>query len=409
MAGGRATAIAIDPTCAQGHCRLWVFAAGGGVWRTKNALNGQPHWEFLSAPFGIQSGSAITLDPNDPSGNTLYVGTGEANASSDSAAGAGLYKSTDAGDTWTGPLGAAAFNGRAIGSIAVEPGDANTIYAATTRGVLGVSSVSGGVVSLIPGAAAWGLYKSTDGGVNWTFVHNGAANASACDTVAEAIAAGSPCSLRGVRRVAIDPSHADTIYAGSYGRGIWRSLDAGATWTQINPSLNAVDSSMRPELAVTTLPNGDTRMYVHEGSSGNPTSRLLRSDNVASGAPAFTNLSSNNVANPGYGTHNLCTGQCWYDNFVYTPTGHPDIVYVGGSYQYGEQFSNKRGVMLSTDAGVTSTDMTMDATDPLHPNGLHPDQHALVTNPTNPFQFFEVNDGGVMRSSGAFGGRLFLV
>src|ERR671913_76802 len=44
----------------------------------------------------------------------------------------------------------------------------------------------------------------------------------------------------------------------------------------------------------------------------------------------------------------------------------------------------------------------MDATDPLHPNGLHPDQHALVTNPNNPFQFFEVNDGGLMRSSGAF-------
>ena len=46
--------------------------------------------------------------------------------------------------------------------------------------------------------------------------------------------------------------------------------------------------------------------------------------------------------------------------------------------------------------------MTMDATDPVHPNGLHPDQHALVTNPNNPFQFFEVNDGGVMRSSGEF-------
>jgi hypothetical protein len=159
---------------------------------------------------------------------------------------------------------------------------------------------------------------------------------------------------------------------------------------------------MRPELAVTTLPNGATRMYVHEGSSGSPTSRTFRSDSVATGAPVFVNLSSSAVANPGYGTHNVCTGQCWYDNFVYTPPGHPDIVYVGGSYSYGEQFSNKRGVMLSTDAGVTSTDMTMDATDPVHPNGLHPDQHALVTNPNNPFQFFEVNDGGVMRSSGEF-------
>ena len=114
-------------------------------------------------------------------------------------------------------------------------------------------------------------------------------------------------------------------------------------------------------------------------------------------------------ADPGYATHNLCTGQCWYDNFVYTPAGHPDIVYVGGSYSYGENLSNKRGVVLSTDAGVTATDMTMDATDILHPNGLHPDQHALVTNPANPFQFFEVNDGGVMRSSGEFARRVVLV
>ena len=46
--------------------------------------------------------------------------------------------------------------------------------------------------------------------------------------------------------------------------------------------------------------------------------------------------------------------------------------------------------------------MTFDGTDPLHPNGLHPDQHDIVTNPNNPFQFFETNDGGVMRSSGEF-------
>ena len=221
----------------------------------------------------------------------------------------------------------------------------------------------------------------------------------------------------GVRRVAVDPSNSSTVYAGSYSRGIWRSTDAGATWTQIKPSLisHPADANMRPEFAVTTLPNGKTRMYVYEGSSGGsipnpapapptpiPTARLFRSDDVASGMPAFTNLTSNNPADVGYGTYNLCAGQCWYDNFVYTPAGHPDIVYVGGSYSYGQQFSNKRGVVLSTDAGVTSTDMTMDATDPLHPNGLHPDQHALVTNPNNPFQFFEVNDGGVMRSSGEF-------
>jgi hypothetical protein len=400
VASGRATAIAIDPNCIPGHCRLWVYAAGGGVWRTKNALSGQPNWQYLSGEFGINSGSSITLDPNDPTGNTLYVGTGEANASGDSAAGVGMYKSTDGGDTWTGPLGASVFAGRAIGSIAVKPGDPFTIYAATTRAVLGVSSVSGGTASLIPGAAAWGLYKSTDGGATWTFLHNGSPLASQCDTVAEA-SAGLVCSLRGVRRVALDPTDPNIVYAGSYGRGVWRSPDGGATWTPIKTALSA-SASMRPEFAVTTLPDQKTRMYVYEGAAGSPYARLFRSDDVATGSPTFTDLTSPSTASPGYGTYNVCTGQCWYDNFVHTPAGHPDIVYVGGSYAYGEQLSNKRGLVLSTDAGVSTTDMTMDATDPLHPNGLHPDQHAIVTNPTNPFQFFEVNDGGVVRSSGVF-------
>ncbi len=402
VASGRTTALAIDPNCSHTHCRLWLFAAGGGVWRTNNVLAGNPSWKFLSADFGIQSGSAIVLDPNDPSGDTVYAGTGEANASGDSAAGVGLYKSTNGGNTWTGPLGASVFAGRSIGSIAVRPGDPDTVYAATTRGSLGISSVAGGGVTLIPGAAAWGLYKSTDGGATWTFLHNGSPLASECDTVAEATAAGSPCSLRGVRRIAIDPLAPDTVYAGSYARGIWRSVDAGSTWVQIKPSLNPNVNTMRPELAVTSLPDGKTRMYVHEGAQGSPTSRLFRSDDVATGVPVFTNLSSSSVASPGYATHNLCTGQCWYDSFVYTPAGHPDIVYVGGSYAYGENLSNKRGVVLSTDAGVTATDMTMDATDPLHPNALHPDQHALVTDPDDPFVFIEANDGGLMRSSGEF-------
>ena len=49
--------------------------------------------------------------------------------------------------------------------------------------------------------------------------------------------------------------------------------------------------------------------------------------------------------------------------------------------------------------------MTFDGTDSLHPNGLHPDQHDIVTHPNNPYQFFETNDGGVMRSSGEFVNR----
>lgn len=402
IASGRTTAVAIAPTCAPGDCRLWIYAAGGGVWRTDDALATPPSWQFLSESFGIQSGSSIEVDPNDPTGNTLYVGTGEANASGDSAAGVGIYKSTDGGDTWTGPIGASVFNARAIGTLKVKPGDPSTIYAGITRAVLGVSGVTGGGVSVIPGAAKWGLYKSSDGGATWSFIHNGFSTTAPCTGDLDEANNLTPCSPRGVRRIALDPTDPEIVYAGSYSRGVWRSNDGGATWTQIKPSLNDGVTTTRPELAVTLLPDGKTRMYIYEGAQGIPAAQLFRSDDVATGAPVFINLTSADIANPGYGTYSLCGGQCWYDNFVYTPSGHPDVVYIGGSYSYGQNFSNKRGVMLSTDAGVSSTDMTMDATDMLHPNALHPDQHAIVTNPSNPYQFFETNDGGIMRSSGQF-------
>jgi len=144
-------------------------------------------------------------------------------------------------------------------------------------------------------------------------------------------------------------------------------------------------------------------MYLTIGQVGAPPAQTYKSNVVQTGTPSFTLLSNSSLASPGYATYNSCTGQCWYDNYVYTPAGHPDVVYVLGSYSYGESgagISNNRAVVLSTDAGKTFTDMTFDATDALHPNGLHPDQHFLVTNPNNPLQFFEGNDGGIMRSSG---------
>jgi hypothetical protein len=258
----------------------------------------------------------------------------------------------------------------------------------------------------IPGAKMWGVYKSTDGGANWTYIHGGSANAADCANADPAVVAtnATPCTPRGVRQVVLDPSNPSIVYATSYARGVWRSNDAGATWTQIKPSLNSAITTTLPWIDVNTLSNGKTRAYVGEGhtGAGGQYSRVFRSDDVATGSPVWTDLTSADPADPRWGTFNFCTGQCWYDNFVYTPKGHPDIVYVGGSYSYGELTANHRGVVLSTDAGATWYDMTADATDPIHPNALHPDQHALVTNPSNPLQFFEGNDGGMMRSSGEF-------
>jgi hypothetical protein len=401
VAGGRTTSIAISNTCKPGNCTVYVTPAGGGIWRTRNALNGQPHWEYLGGPLGINAAGFVYLDPNDPTENTVYVGTGEANiCGSGCVAGAGLYKSTDGGDSWT-KLSDNTFDGLGVGVVVVKPGDPNTIYVGTTTALRGMSSTCcSGVTRPVPGAGQWGLYKSTDGGASWTFIHNGSDDASLCTGDLNEFNNGGVCSPRGVRALALDPTDPNIVYAGSYARGVWRSSDGGATWMQIKAPLNPALTTDRPTIAVTTLPNGNTRMYVYEGAQGSPRSRLERSDDVATGTPTFQNLTSTSTANPGWAWDNLCTGQCWYDQFVYTPKGYPDIVYVGGSYSYGQSTANKRGVVFSDDAGATGFDMTFDGTDPIHPNGLHPDQHAIVTNPNNPYQFFETSDGGIMRSSG---------
>ncbi len=407
VAGGRTTDSALAATCSPGKCVMYIAAAGGGVWRTKNAVTNNVKWTYLGGPLGINAVGTVEIDPNDPTGDTVYVGTGEANiCGSGCVAGTGIYKSTNGGSSWTGPIGEAEFAGKGVGEILIVPGTPSTIYVASTTALRGMSSVCcSGVTRPVPGAAKWGLYKTTDGGATWSFIHNGSINVADCIGDITEFNNGRTCSPRGVRDIAFDPNDSNTIYASSYARGVWRSTDAGATWTQIKPSINAAVIQSRAAIAVNELPSGKTRMYVYEGNAGQNNSRLFRSDDVATGSPAFADLTSNNVADPGWAWFGNCDPQCWYDLAVYSPPGFPDMVYVAGDYSYGESIANKRGVVLSTDAGVSGTDMTMDGTDPIHPNALHPDQHSIVTNPNNPFQFFETGDGGVVRSSGALVNR----
>jgi len=439
---GRITALAISPNCSTNSCTLWVAAAGGGVWRGDNALSGNgPSWTFVSDSFATNAIGTLTYDAAT---NTLYAGTGEANASADSEAGFGIYKSTDGGNTWTqlaattsvpaatvdctaaigfGGLQTApaytgpAFNGRSISSIVVN---GSTMYVGSTRGVRGVSSVvSGGTVSNGVGLPPYGIWKSTDGGATFTLLNYQAVCVNPTLPGAAGIVQSSFGSTRGVNHIELDPSISTTVYAAAFPQtnrapvntngGVWRSADGGASWTQIKAALNATQNTDRAEFAVTQLPNGKTRMYVGDGNAGSNAARFYRSDDVATGSPVFTDLTTSQ--NIGY-----CTGQCWYDNAVVSPAGYPDIVYLAGSFDYGSYgfTTNGRGVLYSTDAGDSFTDMTWDGTtnptpagsccqpNPVAPTGIHPDQHALVVSPTNPGLFFEGSDGGLVRSSGSF-------
>ena len=329
----------------------------------------------LSGDFGIQSGSFDGARPNDPTGNTLYVGwRGERLGRL--AAGVGMYKSTDGGDTGTGPLERRSLAAGAIGSIVVKPGDP------VRRSMPGHTRRPGRLVGERRRCVAhswrgpWGLYGPPTVARPGRVLHNGRA---ARFTVRHGDGGYS-------RRLAVlDPRRApgragsdqtSIVYAGgSYVRGSWRSTDGGATWTQISRTLASNPAHRRDdeaELAVATLPSGKTRMYVYEGSAGSPTARLFRSDDVARRA-GLHDLSSPATRESGYGTHNVCTGQCWYDNFVYMPAGHPDVVYVGGSYSYGEAHSNKRGSLFRPTR----------ASPPPHDDGRHRHLPSAACTPTS--------------------------
>src|SRR5205823_6349973 len=99
ITSGRITALAIAPNCTTGKCRVYLGAAGGGIWRTDTAL-GTPIWTFVSGSFASNAIGSLFIDPRDSKGDTIYAGTGEPNASNDSEAGVGVYKSTDGGNTW---------------------------------------------------------------------------------------------------------------------------------------------------------------------------------------------------------------------------------------------------------------------------------------------------------------------
>jgi hypothetical protein len=380
VAAGRVTSMALAPTCTNNQCVLYVAAAGGGIWRTDKALNGS-NWRYVSAGFGINAIGSLLLDPKDPSGNTVYAGTGEPNASGDSEAGVGIYKTTNGGQTWTLVPGSDIFFQRSIGDMAFD--HAGNLLVPIASGVRGVSSVSSGAVSsgsTTHPLVTRGLWRQT--GATFTLIRPIVAVATA----------------RGSTAVQADPTHPGVLYVNEFSRGIWRSTDNGATWVQIKTPLNPNASTDRAEFSVATLPNGNTRMYVGVGNNsdaGTNRARFYRTDD-ASGAAVFTDLTT--PQNIGY-----CTAQCWYDNVVYTPAGAPGVVYLGGSFSYGQLHaqSNGRAWLLSSDGGATFSDLTQDG-DPNRAEGIHPDQHHIVTVPGKPYLFITGSDGGVVRSDGKF-------
>ena len=265
VTAGRVTAMAIAPSCTKQSCRLYVAAAGGGIWRTTKALSGNPG---LGVRFGQlrderdrrahhRSDRSQRQPPLRGHRRTerlrrLRGGHGHLQVH-------GRRHDLDASrrqhrdPRLCGP----AFDARSISAIVVDPGNANTIYVASARGVRGISSVSGGPTIDPPVATPYGVWKSTDGGANFTFLWDGGATGAQCDTIFETFFA--PCSLYGATDFELDPSNGATMYASAFGIGTWRSLDGGANWTQILGPTFGGDVVDRADISAVKQPNGKTR------------------------------------------------------------------------------------------------------------------------------------------------------
>src|SRR3954449_13291127 len=245
---GRVTALTVDPKCKPQDCTLYVAAAGGGVWRSKNALVAHPSWKQISDGIPTSAIGSIAVDPNDATGKTIYVGTGEANGSGDSEAGLGLYKTTDDGAHWSLVPGSfAAANNRSIAWIAVDPANAKHILIGTRSGSRGEGSNATSTGTPTTTSPQVGVYASTDGGGNFALTQAGSIN-----------------------EIKFDPSDASTVYAtlgGSATGGLLRSTQGGAagSWTPIFQ-----ENRGRLSRAPVKLPSGKTRMYLADASGGGP-------------------------------------------------------------------------------------------------------------------------------------------
>jgi len=425
---GRVTALAIAPTCAPRNCRLWVGAAGGGVWITDDALAVPAAWRASSAGMASNSIGSLAVDPNDASGQTIYAGTGEPNGSTDSEAGIGLYKSTNGGASWTLVQGSVPVSrDRSIAAVVVDPSNASHLLIGTAVARHGHSSVYGGRHTP-PNAPSIGVYESFDGGATFSVTNWQTADGHFLpqDTASSSISGGD-FFKGGISDLQLDTTDHATVYAASFVFGVWRRsprLDGDNTFHQIisgNDQTSAVATQVERAAIAVTAKNGHTRVYAGLGNGATADSNLWRADNAdVSAAALFASkttgvggwklLSDSRNGSDGFASFNWCGGQCSYDMPIASPAGHPDNLWIGGQMQYGEigqdifnprpPRSNGRTIQRSTDGGQTFTDMTNDTQSP--PLGMHPDQHAIVFDPSNPDIAFVGSDGGVVRTNGQF-------
>ena len=326
--GGRVVAVAGDSTS---RGTFYFGSTGGGVWKT---VDSGLSWRNVSDTFFRRASvGALTVAASDP--NVVYTGMGECCIRSNVSHGDGVYRSTDAGATWS-HCGLEAT--RHIGCVRVHPTNPDLVYVAALGHAHGPNDERG-------------VYRSSDGGASWDLVLHRGPDAGAVD-------------------LAMDPRNPRILYAGFWqarrlpwrldsggpGSGLWRTSDGGDTWTEI---------SRRPGLPKGTL--GKIGVAVSPATPG----RLWAIVEADDGAV---------FRSDDYGEHwdrlseqQELRSRAWYYQHIFADPVDPDTVW-----------ALNINIWRSIDGGRTFTTVQVP----------HGDAHDLWFDPTDPQRLVLGSDGG---------------
>ncbi len=343
--GGRVTDVAIAP---DNDDHLYVATATGGIFRSYDAgANWTPIFDEVTKP----SIGDIAIAPSNP--QIIYAGTGEANGSATDGAyfGDGVYRSNDAGDTWTN-IGLPESNH--IGRIVVDPTNPDRVFAAATGELYGKN-------------VERGIYRTTNGGTNWEQVLFVTDSTAAID-------------------VAMNVANTNIIYAAMWERtrkpwqrdyggvssAIHRSMDGGTTWTELGaanglPAPNA--QTGRIGIAVSESDPSTVYARFTTNEITNEFNGLYKSTDNGDNWTLVTTAGALNGIDANFG---------WYfGNVRVNPTNSSEVYIVGFD------------IAKSTNSGSSWNTL----------NGMHVDHHALDFSRTNSSFMLAGNDGGAYISN----------
>ena len=308
----------------------YAATAAGGVWKS---VNGGSKWESIFDDQPISSIGSIAVAPSDP--NVVWVGSGEANIRGNVAEGNGIYRSTDAGETWKHVWSA---EGQ-IGTMAVHPGDPDVAFAAVLGSPFG------------PGPER-GVFRTTDGGETWQKVLYEDPDTGASD-------------------VCFHPSNPRILFAGLWqtrrfpwgltsggsGSGLYVSRDGGDTWKKLEG--RGLPGGIWGRVGVRVAASEPNRVYaLIEAEEGG----LFRSDN---GGKNWTRISASRGIRQRAWYYTTLTidptnaDVIWFPQvgMLKTDDGGKTIRMVkGGGWDYHDVWidpDNPRRMVVGSDAGIS--------------------------------------------------------